>query len=188
VVPRTRPVTPEDAAVLAELLQRSREYLAPWDAARPDGFYTVEGQVEVIAALLTDREQGRAEPHVILDDDGAVAGRATLNTIVRGAFQSCSLGYWVATEAAGRGLATAAAGAMVEVAFDRLDLHRVEASTLRHNVRSQRVLERNGFVRFGLAPQYLKIAGRWQDHVLWQRVRPEVEDAARDDEPRVVPD
>jgi ribosomal-protein-alanine N-acetyltransferase len=64
----------------------------------------------------------------------------------------------------------------------------VEASTLRQNVRSQRVLERNGFVRFGLAPQYLKIAGRWQDHVLWQRVRPEVEDAARDDEPRVVPD
>jgi ribosomal-protein-alanine N-acetyltransferase len=175
VVPRTRPVTPEDAAVLAELLQRSREYLAPWDAARPDGFYTVEGQVEVIAALLTDREQGRAEPHVILDDDGAVAGRATLNTIVRGAFQSCSLGYWVAERAGGRGLATAAVRHVTEVAFEELGLHRVQAGTLVDNLRSQRVLTKCGFARFGLAERYLKIAGRWQDHVLFQLLNP-VED------------
>jgi len=32
------------------------------------------------------------------------------------------------------------------------------------------VLARNGFVRIGVAPSYLKIAGRWQDHVLFQRV------------------
>jgi hypothetical protein len=32
------------------------------------------------------------------------------------------------------------------------------------------VLERNGFVRIGVAPSYLKIAGRWQDHVLFQLV------------------
>ncbi len=37
-----------------------------------------------------------------------------------------------------------------------------------HNVASQRVLERNGFVRFGLAPEYLNIDGRWQDHILYQ--------------------
>jgi ribosomal-protein-alanine N-acetyltransferase len=185
---RTRPVTLTDAPRLAEQLRRSREYLAPWDAARPAVYFTEQGQREVIAAALADREQGRAEPHVILDDGGAVVGRATLNTIVRGAFQSCSLGYWVAAEAAGRGLATAATRAMVEVAFGALDLHRVEAGTLRHNHRSQRVLERNGFVRFGVAPEYLKIAGRWQDHVLWQRVRPEGGEAARDDERRRAPD
>jgi ribosomal-protein-alanine N-acetyltransferase len=39
-------------------------------------------------------------------------------------------------------------------------------------VRSQRVLEHNGFLRFGLAPQYLRIAGRWQDHVLFQKLNP----------------
>ncbi len=30
------------------------------------------------------------------------------------------------------------------------------------------MLERNGFVRFGMAPAYLKIAGKWQDHFLYQ--------------------
>ena len=44
----------------------------------------------------------------------------------------------------------------------------MEAGALPHNVRSQRVLERNGFVRFGVAPQYLSIAGHWQDHVMYQ--------------------
>jgi limonene-1,2-epoxide hydrolase len=57
---------------------------------------------------------------------------------------------------------------MIDVAFAELGLHRIEAGTLPHNARSQAVLERNGFVRFGLAPAYLKIAGRWQDHVLYQ--------------------
>lgn len=33
---------------------------------------------------------------------------------------------------------------------------------------ARRVLEHNGFVRFGTAPAYLRIAGRWQDHVLYQ--------------------
>jgi ribosomal-protein-alanine N-acetyltransferase len=45
-----------------------------------------------------------------------------------------------------------------------------EAATLLDNVRSQRVLERSGFVRFGVAPAYLKIAGRWQDHAMYQIV------------------
>jgi [ribosomal protein S5]-alanine N-acetyltransferase len=35
-------------------------------------------------------------------------------------------------------------------------------------VRSQRVLERNGFVRYGMAPNYLNINGRWQDHIMYQ--------------------
>jgi ribosomal-protein-alanine N-acetyltransferase len=54
------------------------------------------------------------------------------------------------------------------VAFVELELHRIEAGTLLDNVASQRVLERNGFVRFGVAPGYLNIAGRWQDHAMYQ--------------------
>ena len=63
---------------------------------------------------------------------------------------------------------------MLALAFGELGLHRVEAGTLLHNVRSQRVLERNGFVRFGLAPRYLRIEGRWQDHVLFQVLNPDM--------------
>ena len=51
-----------------------------------------------------------------------------------------------------------------------LGLHRVQAETVLANVASQRVLDRAGFERYGLAPGHLRIAGRWQDHLMFQRL------------------
>ena len=59
-----------------------------------------------------------------------------------------------------RGLATAAVRGIIGTAFSELGLHRIQAGTLLRNTGSQRVLERNGFVRIGVAPRYLMIAGR----------------------------
>ena len=61
----------------------------------------------------------------------------------------------------------------VTIGFGALNLHRLEAGALVHNIGSQRVLERNGFTRYGLAPELVHIAGRWQDHVLLQRLNPD---------------
>ena len=66
-------------------------------------------------------------------------------------------------------VATRAVTAACGFAFDELELHRLEAGTLLHNLASQIVLDRNGFVPFGVAPNYLRIAGAWCDHVLFQR-------------------
>ncbi len=167
----TRLVTIDDVPVLAELLRANREFLAPWQPVRSDEYFTVDGQRAVVRDALTRHEQGSAVPHVILGDPGRVAGCITLSGIVRGPFQSCSVGYWVGAADNGRGLATAAVRDMIGVAFEELGLHRIQAETLLRNVRSQRVLERNGFVRFGLAPAYLNIAGQWQDHAMYQVVK-----------------
>ena len=92
----------------------------------------------------------------------------TVQSIVRGFFQSCSVGYWLAETAQGRGLATAALREVTELAFRDLRLHRIQAETLPHNERSQRVLRRLGFEAYGTAKSYLKIAGTWQDSNLYQ--------------------
>ncbi|MBC7593319.1 MAG: GNAT family N-acetyltransferase [Kineosporiaceae bacterium] len=168
----TRLITLEDAPVLAELLRVNRDFLAPWEPIRGEDYSTVDGQRTDIAAALERHEQGTALPHVIVEDSGRVVGRITLNGIVRGPFQSCSVGYWLGAADNGRGVATAAVRDIMRVAFEEMGLHRVEAGTLLRNVRSQRVLERNGFVRFGVAPTYLKIAGEWQDHALYQVLSP----------------
>lgn len=168
----TRRITLEDAPVLAELLRANRDFLAPWEPIRGEDYPTVDGQRTDIGAALERHEQGTALPHVIVEDSGRVVGRITLQGIVRGPFQSCSVGYWLSAADKGRGLATAAVRDIMRVAFDELGLHRIEAGTLLHNIRSQRVLERNGFVRFGVAPTYLKIAGEWQDHALYQVLSP----------------
>ena len=96
-------------------------------------------------------------------------GAINLSNVVRGAFQSCNVGYWVAEAYNGRGYATVALAQVCERAFGELGLHRIEAGTLLHNVASQRVIEKNGFTRIGIAPRYLQIAGQWSDHVLFQK-------------------
>ena len=68
-------------------------------------------------------------------------------------------------------LATQAVAAMLDIAWS-LGLHRVEAGTLVENHASQRVLTANGFTRYGLAPAYLRIDDRWQDHILFQVLNP----------------
>jgi [ribosomal protein S5]-alanine N-acetyltransferase len=103
-------------------------------------------------------------------DDGEPAGFVGLSNIVRGALQSAIVSYWVDEARNGRGLATRAVGGLVEIAFGELELHRLEAGTLVDNVASQRVLEKNGFERYGLARRFLLIAGEWRDHVLFERI------------------
>ncbi|MFI1989432.1 GNAT family N-acetyltransferase [Actinoplanes sp. NPDC020271] len=158
-----RPLALADVPELTTVLNASREHLAPWDPIRDESFWTEDGQRQVVADVL----RGPALPYVIVVD-GAIAGRVNLNNLVRGPFQSCSLGYWVSPVHTGKGVASQAVAQLLRLAFTEHELHRVEAGTLLHNERSQRVLVKNGFERFGLAPRYLKIAGEWQDHYLFQ--------------------
>jgi ribosomal-protein-alanine N-acetyltransferase len=165
----TRLLTADDVPELTALLKANREFMGPWDPIREDSYYTEDGQRAVVEDLVARSWQGTGHPRVIVED-GRIIGRVNLSNIVRGPFQSANLGYFVDAGCNGRGLATAAVGETVRVAFDELGLHRIEAGTLTHNLGSQRVLERNGFQRYGLAPRYLSIDGDWRDHVLFQRL------------------
>lgn len=164
----TRPLTIDDAAVLAKLLHTNRDFMAPYEPVRGDDYYTTDRQRRVIEHLLERAGRGDCLPLMVVDDDAQPVGRITVNHIIRGALQSSSIGYWIAEQSNGRGLATRAVAEVKQIAFTELGLHRLEAGTLVDNIRSQRVLARNGFERYGLAPRYLKIAGDWQDHILFQ--------------------
>ncbi len=166
----TRLVRLEDAPALAELVLVNRDFMAPWEPVRDEEYFTVSGQRAAVQDALRRHQEGSVLPLVIVTDQGKVAGRITLSGIVRGALQSCSVGYWVSAADNGRGLATAALREVIVVAFAELRLHRIQAETLPHNFASQRVLARNGFTRIGLAPRYLKIGGYWQDCILFQLV------------------
>ena len=63
----TRLVTPGDAPALAELVRVNRDFLAPWEPARSEDYFTVGGQRAIIGDGLARYRQGSALPHVILD-------------------------------------------------------------------------------------------------------------------------
>jgi [ribosomal protein S5]-alanine N-acetyltransferase len=171
--PILRQLVDDDAPALTELINRNRGFLAPWEPERPEWYFTLDGQQQVVADNLARQAAGTMACRVILDDGGAAVGRINLNNIVGGAFQSASVGYWLSEHAGGHGLATAAVAEITQIAFAELGLHRVEAGTIPNNLRSQAVLRKNGFVPFGYAPAYLQIAGRYTDHLLFQRLAPD---------------
>ena len=102
---------------------------------------------------------------VVHDDDHALAGVFNLSEIVHGVFCSAYLGYYAFTHAAGRGWMSEGLHLVLDTAFRDLKLHRVEANVQPDNVRSIEFLARNGFTREGYSRRYLKIGGRWRDHV-----------------------
>jgi ribosomal-protein-alanine N-acetyltransferase len=160
-----RPVRPEDAEELAALYLANRDFLAPFEPARPPEFFTADGQRKRLERQLADE----THPFAILDGE-AIAGSVNLFRIFRDGPASGVIGYWIDRARNGRGLATGAVGEILAYAFGALDLHRVEAATLVDNLPSQRVLEKNGFERIGLARRYLRINGAWRDFFLFQRV------------------
>jgi ribosomal-protein-alanine N-acetyltransferase len=163
-----RPSRVGDAPTLARLYTEQRAFLAPFEPTRPDWFFTEDGQRTVLRRDQELRAAGAGE-RLLIVRSGVVVGVLSINNIVRGAFESATIGYFVAREHNGQGIATAAVGLAVEWAFEEAGLHRLEAGTLLDNLASQRVLERNRFTCIGIARNYLLIAGEWRDHVLFQR-------------------
>ncbi len=166
--------TPAHAALHAEFFARNREHFARWDPPRGDVESAVYWQ-RALARAAADFEAGRSVPLVVLPREAAtqrLVARINFTQIVRGAFHSCMLGFAVDREHEGRGLMTEALAASIDWVFETLNLHRVQASHRPENGRSQRLLARLGFVREGLARDYLFIDGAWRDHVINARLNP----------------
>ena len=153
-----RPLERADIPALTRLARANRTFLAPASPLREAEHFTDAGQEHAALVSLEAAENGTMFPMVIVDGKGVLIGTLNLNSIIRGAFQSASIGYWVSQERNGRGVASAAVAAAKMVAYEELRLHRLQAETLVDNVPSQRVLLKNGFLQYGVAPDYLKIA------------------------------
>lgn len=92
-------------------------------------------------------------------------GLVGLNNLVRGAFQSCFLGYKLDGGLLRRGYMTEAVEEAVRIAFTVLGLHRIEANIMPRNTASLGVARKAGFQEEGLAVRYLRINGVWEDHI-----------------------
>jgi ribosomal-protein-alanine N-acetyltransferase len=117
--------------------------------------------------LARVRRPTHAAFFVLRRDTGELAGVVNISEIVRGNFQSAYLGYYAFTPHAHQGLMREGLGLVIDQAFARLRLHRLEANIQPANKASTRLVRALGFRHEGRSPSYLKIAGRWRDHDRW---------------------
>jgi ribosomal-protein-alanine N-acetyltransferase len=160
-----------DYAAWAELREKSREFLTPWEPTWPADDLTRQAFRQRIRRYAEDLRTDQAYPFFLFrKEDGALVGGLALANVRRGVAQAGSLGYWVGAPFIRRGYMTAAVRALVPVTFELLRLHRVEAACIPTNIASIRLLEKTGFRREGYARAYLCINGMWQDHLLYARL------------------
>lgn len=100
-------------------------------------------------------------------EDGAIIGAINLSQIFLGGFRSAYLGYYVGAPHAAQGYMSEALRLILQYAFRRLKLHRIEANIQPGNVSSIALVKRAGFVREGYSRRYLKVCGLWRDHERW---------------------
>lgn len=98
-------------------------------------------------------------------DDASLVGVFNVSEIARGLFQSAYVGYYAFAANAGQGYMTEAFARVLDAAFGEAGLHRIEANVQPGNTRSLALVERMGFAREGYSRRYVKVAGRWRDHV-----------------------
>ena len=132
-----------EQAVLAFEL-KNRTYFAASVSDRGDVFF--ENFPDEHRASLEQQDAGGRIFHVLVDEGGAVLGRFNLYDVRHG---TAEVGYRVAQELAGRGLATSTVEELCRVAAERYGLQAMSARTKLDNAASRRVLEKAGFVSAG---------------------------------------
>lgn len=168
-----RPFTKEDAAALLGLQQENRRFFERFSYERNEDFYTLEAQQERIKSFQKDWQGDESYQFGILKkEDDKLIGTINLFQVLRGSLQSAFIGYFLDQQHNGKGYTTEAAQLVVQYAFVELNLHRIEAGVMPHNIGSIRVLEKAGFHKEGIAIKNVKINGKWEDHQVLAIINP----------------
>jgi ribosomal-protein-alanine N-acetyltransferase len=163
-----RPVRFRDGAQWSRMRLSDRQHLEPWEPGSDASWelrHALSSWPAVCSGLRGEARRGRMLPFVI-ELDGQFAGQITIGNVTHGALRSAWIGYWVAKQFTGGGVATAALALGLDHAFGPVMLHRVEATVRPENAASRAVLARAGFREEGLLKRYLDVDGGWRDHLL----------------------
>ncbi|MBJ7264333.1 MAG: GNAT family N-acetyltransferase [Burkholderiaceae bacterium] len=159
-----------DAADLLTYRIENRVHLRPWEPRRSDDFYTVKSFQSRLGSMDEQMSAGRAIHWLIRRPvSPAIVGECNFTQFVGEPFQACYLGFSLSASEQGQGLMAEALSAAIACIFDN-KMHRIMANYRHENRRSAKLLHRLGFEVEGIARAYLKIDGKWADHILTAKI------------------
>ncbi len=173
-----RAAEPSDWAAWRDLRILSRDFLVPWEPVWPSDCLTYSYFLRMRRRQDREWRQGRGyaffvflkkDSPPLVGEEYIFTGAIMLNDVRRGIAQKATLGYWVGQPYARQGFMTEASQLISDFAFNELKLNRLEASCLPRNEPSTKLLRRVGFEEEGYAKAYLRVNGKWEDHILWGR-------------------
>ncbi|WP_426245123.1 GNAT family N-acetyltransferase [Nocardioides sp. LHG3406-4] len=166
---RLRPFDDDDANALFAL-HSNDHVLRYWDAPP----WSERGRAGRFITACREMAEAGTGARLAVDrvSDGVFIGWCSL-TRWNPDYRSAAMGYCLEEAAWGQGYATEAARAVLQWAFDTLDLNRVQAETDTRNAASARVLEKLGFVREGTLREDCVVSGEVSDSWVYGLIRRE---------------
>ena len=169
-----RLVEERHAPALFSAVDRERQHLRQW-LGWVDGTRTEDDIVAFIRRAMEQFASNHGFAAAVWAD-GCIAGVVGMHHLDWVARKS-EVGYWLAREFQGRGIATSAARALTRHALVELDLNRVEIQCAVGNTKSSAVPRRLGFTFEGIRREAQLIDGCYLDLEVYSMLRREAEQA-----------
>lgn len=163
-------LTPKYANELLDYCIRNKSHLKAYEPVREESYFKLEHQRRLIMEDYRNYLNGKLVNFGIFRNDKLI-GKIKISSIVLGSFRSGIIGYSIDEKEQGNGYMKEAVKLAIEYAFNELDLHRIEASAMIDNIKSQRVLKSCNFKELGLNEKYLFINGEWRDHITFYMIK-----------------
>jgi ribosomal-protein-alanine N-acetyltransferase len=166
LVKATEDLAPEVAA----FQDKNRAHLEPWTPHRPDFFFNEEWwreELRIIQIQSLEKELLQVFLRLNQENSKEIIGMIQCSGISWGEHRSAFLGYAMDKDYQAKGLMREGLAYFLKYLLNDFELHRVEANIMPRNAKSRKLVSHLGFRLEGLSTDYLKIAGRWEDHERW---------------------
>lgn len=150
----------------------NRDFFESLLPPRPEGYHVYESFKNIMYEIIYEQSRGKSYMCILRNSDGEIIGRVNLHSIKinqENGEKSAELGYRIGEKHQGKGYASRAVEIIIDNAVKELGLTKVEAGTESTNIKSQKVLLKNGFKKIGEEKSVMKVNGRWVDGLIFEK-------------------
>lgn len=149
------------------LREKSRAFLTPWEPTWRPGEHSFNRYLKLLSIYSQKRKNNLQYSFFIFNSDNELVGGVNVFNIKTGISQSCTLGYWIGQNHSRKGYMRNALKLLIKQLFLELKFNRIEAACIPRNIASKNLLINIGFEEEGYAKEFLRINGKWEDHLLF---------------------
>ncbi len=164
--------TKYDARLVLDFYKKNMEDFMKYEVIDPDVCRTLRFHENVLDAETSMCSKGKMMRFYFFEKSNPlkIVGTFAFHDIQYMHHQCARVGYKVGVNYRRKGYAKEALKKGLEIVFNELDIHRIEAFVLPDNAASIGLLESLGFIREGLALDKYRINGAWRDHYQYARI------------------
>ncbi|MCR4715925.1 MAG: GNAT family N-acetyltransferase [Lachnospiraceae bacterium] len=178
------------AEQVLDFYDKNREYFDCYEMTRADNFYTVPYQKATLKLEYDEMIKNKMIRFYLFKKDEVadikkdyevfkeldivrkkMIGSVSLSQIRYGSYRDAMFGYKLDHDYEGNGYAFEACKKLMEIAFDELELHRLEAYIMPSNKRSINLIKKLGFSYEGIKRSSCEVNHVYEDHELYAFVK-----------------